>query len=52
MKDIVLAIIGSGMFSGVLATVISTIIANRQKKKDDTTKLEVGLRLILFSRES
>ena len=49
MKDIILAIIGSGMFSGVVATVISTINSNKQKKKDDTKKLEVGLRLILLS---
>ena len=49
MKDIVIAIISSGIFSGLLATVISTINANKQKKKDNTLKLEVGLRLILLS---
>jgi hypothetical protein len=49
MEGIVLAIIGSGMFSGVLATLISTINSNKQKKKENTEKLEVGLRLILLS---
>lgn len=54
--EIVLAIIGSGAFSGLLATIISTINTNKQKKKEnaeklevDTKKLEVGLRLILLS---
>lgn len=49
MMEIILAILGSGAFSGLLATVISTINTNKQKKKDDTKKLEVGLRLILLS---
>ena len=49
MMEIVLAMLGSGAFSGLLATIISTINTNKQKKKDDTKKLEVGLRLILLS---
>lgn len=52
MKDIILAIIGSGAFSGAVAAIISTISSNRQRKKEqkeDTKKLEVGLRLILLS---
>ena len=49
MKDIIIAIISSGLLSGVLATVVSTISANKQKKKENTQKLEIGLRLILLS---
>lgn len=49
MHDIILAIIGSGIFSGLLATVVSAISSNRTKKKENTLKLEVGLRLILLS---
>jgi len=49
MKDIILAIIGSGMLSGLLATIVSTINSNKQKKKDNSVKLETGLRLILLS---
>lgn len=52
MKDIILAILGSGVLSGAVATLISTINANKQRKKEqkeDTKKLEVGLRLILLS---
>lgn len=49
MKDIIIAIISSGLLSGAFATIVSTINANKQKKKENTQKLEVGLRLILLS---
>ena len=49
MKDIIIAIIGSGVLSGLLATIVSTVNTNRQKQKDNTAKLEEGLRLILLS---
>ena len=49
MKEIIIAIIGSGLLSGGMASIISVIASKRTKKKDDTEKLEIGLRLLLLS---
>ena len=49
MRDIVIAILSSGILSGAVATLISVISAKKAKKRDNSVKIEVGLRLILLS---
>jgi hypothetical protein len=49
MKEIIIAIIGSGLLSGAMASIISAISTKQAKKKDDTQKLEIGLKLLLLS---
>ena len=49
MKDVVIAIISSGLLSGLLATVVTTISNKRNKEREDDKNLKIGLRLILLS---
>lgn len=48
MKDIIIAIIGSGLLSGGLATVVNTLANKKREKTENTKNLETGLRLILL----
>lgn len=49
MKEIIIAIISSGLLSGAISSLIAVIAARKAKKRDNTEKIEVGLRLILLS---
>lgn len=52
MKDIIIAIISSGLFSGAVAAFISLISTKESAKKirkESVEKIEEGLRLLLLS---
>lgn len=52
MKDIIIAIISSGLFSGAIAALISLISTRESAKrirKESIEKIEEGLRLLLLS---
>ena len=48
MKEILIAIISSGLLSGVLATLVTTISNKKMKEREDDKNLKIGLRLVLL----